>query len=366
LPWFDKALALRPDSIPALLNKASALTQIRRINEAIDVYHQVKTIDPDNADAAWNLAFLALLQGDFEAGWAGREVRWRTHIRPARYPHFAQAMWRGEDGIEGKTILIYADEGMGDSIQFARYAPLLAARGARVILAVQEPLQGLLTGLSGVSLCVSRDEALPAFDLHCPMCNLPLAFGTRLDTIPSAISYLPAPAPARVQSWEQRLLNRLGPVRKLRVGLAWSGNPGHLNDHNRSLPLRALLRLCDLDAGIISLQKDPGADDKALLDRADIIDLTADLTDFAETAALVSCLDIVISVDTSVAHLAGALGRATWMLLPYSPDFRWLLDRDDSPWYPTMRLFRQGQSRDWDELVDRVRAELALRIARPT
>ena len=360
LPWFDKALALRPDSILALLNKASALTQIRRIDQAIDVYRQVQAIDPDNADAAWNLALLALLKGDFEAGWAGREVRWRAHMRPARYPHFAQAMWRGEDGIEGKTILIYADEGMGDSIQFARYAPLLARRGARVILAVQEPLQALLTGLPGVSLCVSRDEALPAFDLHCPMCNLPLAFGTRLDTIPAAISYLPAPAEASVQSWKQRLLERLGPVRKLRVGLAWSGNPGHLNDHNRSLPLRTLVRLRDLDAGIISLQKDPGADDKALLDQAGIIDLTADLTDFAETAALVSCLDVVISVDTSVAHLAGALGRATWTLLPYSPDFRWLLDGDDSPWYPTMRLFRQSESRDWDELVDRVRAELAL------
>jgi len=360
LPWFDKALALRPDSILALLNKASALTQIRRIDQAIDVYRQVQAIDPDNADAAWNLALLALLKGDFEAGWAGREVRWRAHMRPARYPHFAQAMWRGEDGIEGKTILIYADEGMGDSIQFARYAPLLARRGARVILAVQEPLQTLLTGLPGVSLCVSRDEALPAFDLHCPMCNLPLAFGTRLDTIPAAISYLPAPAPARVQSWEQRLLDRLGPVRKLRVGLTWSGNPGQLNDHNRSLPLRSLLRLCDLDAGFVSLQKDPRANDKALIDPAGIIDLSADLTDFAETAALVSCLDLVISVCTSTAHLAGALGRPTWTLLSYSPDFRWLLDRDDSPWYPTMRLFRQNESRDWDELVDRVRAELAL------
>jgi tetratricopeptide (TPR) repeat protein len=366
LPWFDKALALRPDSIPALLNKASALTQILRIDQAIEVYRQVQTIDPDNADAAWNLALLALLQGDFEAGWAGREVRWRAHMRPARYPRFAQAMWRGEDGIEGKTILIYADEGMGDSIQFARYAPLLAARGARVILAVQEPLQGLLTGLPGVSLCVSRDEALPAFDLHCPMCDLPLAFATRLDTIPSAISYLPAPAPARIQSWEQRLQNRLGPDRKLRVGLVWSGNPGQLNNHNRSLPLRALLRLCDLDASFISLQKDPRADDRALLDQAGMLDLSADLTNFTETAALVSCLDIVISVCTSVAHLAGALGRPTWTLLSYSPDFRWLLDRDDSPWYPTMRLYRQSASRDWDELVDRVRTELALRIAHPT
>jgi tetratricopeptide (TPR) repeat protein len=366
LPWFGKALALRPASIPALTNKASALTQILRIDEAIGVYHQLQAIDPDNADAAWNLALLALLKGDFEAGWAGREVRWKAHMRPARYPHFVQPMWRGEDGIAGKTILVYADEGLGDSIQFARYAPLLAARGARVILAVQEAVQPLLAALPGVSLCISRDEALPAFDLHCPMCSLPFAFGTRLDTIPSAISYLPAPAPAPVQTWEQRLQDRLGRDRKLRVGLVWSGNPRHLNDHNRSLPLRALLRLCDLDAGFVSLQKFPRADDKALLDRAGVIELTDDLTDFAETAALVSCLDIVICVDTSIAHLAGALGRQTWTLLPYSPDFRWLLDRDDSPWYPTMRLFRQNESRDWDELVDRIRAELALRIARPT
>ncbi len=365
LPWFDKALALRPDSIPALINKASALTQIGRIDTAIDVYRQVQAIAPDNADAAWNLALIALLKGDFEAGWAGREVRWRAHMRPAGYPHFAQAMWRGEDGIDGKTILIYADEGMGDSIQFARYVPPLAARGARVILAVQEPLLRLLEGLPGVSLCISRSEPMPAFDLHCPVCNLPLAFATRLDTIPSPTAYLPAPAPVRVQAWEQRLRERQGPVRKLRVGLAWSGNPGHINDHNRSLPLRSLLRLCDLDAAFISLQKDPGTDDKARLDRAGMIDLTADLTDFAETAALVSCLDIVISVDTSVVHLAGALGRPTWTLLPYSPDFRWLLDRDDSPWYPTMRLFRQNESRNWNELVDRVRAELTLRLAFP-
>jgi tetratricopeptide (TPR) repeat protein len=363
LPWFDKALSLRPDSTPALINKASALTQIRRIDEAIEVYHRVQTIDPDNADAAWNLALLALLKGDFESGWAGREVRWRAHMRPDRYPYFSQPMWRGEAGIEGKTILIFADEGIGDTIQFARYAPLLAARGARVILAVQEPLRPLLEGLPDVALCMSRSEALPAFDLHCPICNLPLAFGTRLDTIPSALPYLPAPAPTRVQFWEQRLEDQLGPARKPRVGLAWSGNPGHLNDHNRSLPLRALLRVFGLDASFISLQKDPRADDKVLLDRAGMIDLTADLTDLAETSALVSCLDIVISVDTSVAHLAGALGRPTWILLPYSPDFRWLLDRDDSPWYPTMRLFRQSESRDWNELVDRVRAELALLCA---
>ncbi|MBV8925075.1 MAG: glycosyltransferase family protein [Bradyrhizobium sp.] len=366
LPWLDKALALKPHFVRAMINKASSLTQVRRIDEALEVYHHVQTIDPGNADAAWNAALLYLLMGDFEAGWAGREVRWRAHMRPAIYPHFSQPMWRGEEGIEGRTILILADEGIGDSIQFVRYAPLLAARGARVVLAVQGSLQPLLTAMPGVALCVPRSEPLPAFDLHCPMCNLPFAFATRLDTIPSAIPYLPAPDAMRVHSWEQRLQERLGAAGKLRVGLVWSGNPGHGNDHNRSVPLRALLPLLEADASFISLQKEPKADDRALIEQVGMIDLTAGLADFAETAALVSCLDLVISVDTSVAHLAGALGRPTWVLLPYTPDYRWLLDREDSPWYPTARLFRQTETRDWNELVGRVRTELALRTQLPS
>jgi tetratricopeptide (TPR) repeat protein len=361
LPWFDKAIHLRPGFIVALINKARSLTQLLRLDEAMAIYHQVRAIDPGNADVVWNSALLCLMTGDFESGWAGREIRWRAHMRPP-YPHFTQPMWRGAEDVEGKTVLVYAEEGNGDTIQFARYAPLLAARGARVILAVQEALQPLLTGLSGVSQCIPRSAALPAFDLHCPICSLPFAFGTRLDTIPSATPYLPPPARARVQSWEQRLQERLGPDRKCRVGLVWSGNPNHGNDHNRSLPLRALLRLLDADAAFIGLQKESRADDRPLLEQAGVIDLTADLSDFAETAALVSCLDIVITVDTGVAHLAGALGRPTWIMLPYSPDFRWLLDRDDSPWYPTARLFRQSKSRDWDELVDRVRSALAAHI----
>jgi hypothetical protein len=321
----------------------------------------VQAIDSNNADAMWNSALLCLLIGDFAAGWAGREIRWQAHMRPL-YPNFAQPMWRGTQDVKGKTVLLYAEEGNGDTIQLVRYAPDLAARGARVILAVQDALQPLLTGLPGVSLCVPRSSPLPPFDLHCPICSLPFAFGTRLETIPSGTPYLPPPAQARLQSWEQRLRERLGADRTFRVGLVWSGNPNHGNDRNRSMPLRTLLRLLDVDATFVSLQKDARPEDQAILEQEGVVDLTANLSDFADTAALISCLDIVISVDTSVAHLAGALARPTWIMLPYSPDFRWLLDRDDSPWYPTARLFRQSAARDWNEVVDRVRCALVTRV----
>jgi hypothetical protein len=196
--------------------------------------------------------------------------------------------------------------------------------------------------------------------MYCPVSSLPLAFGTRLETIPSATPYLPAPAEARLQAWE----DRLGPHDKLRVGLVWSGNPRHDNDHNRSIPLRMLTRILDVDATFVSLQKDPRPDDRAtLLERTEIVDLTDRLTDFAETAALASRLDLVITVDTSIAHLAGALGRPTWVLLPYMPDYRWLLDRDDSPWYPTVRLFRQTATRDYASVLDSVRTELLATVS---
>jgi tetratricopeptide (TPR) repeat protein len=292
LPWFEKAFALRPGFIKAMINKASSLIQIRQIEPAAAIYRDVQRGDPGNADAEWNLSFLHLLTGNYEAGWAAREVRWRAHMRPAAYPHFAQPMWRGEAGIEGKTILVYADEGLGDTIQFARYVPMLAARGARVVLAVQEGLVPLLASLDGVAQCVPRSTAaLPAFDMHCPVCDLPYAFGTRLASIPAAVPYLPSAPAEHVQAWEQRLRACLGPERKLRVGLVWSGNPQQANDHNRSAPLRAILPLLDAGANFISLQKDPRPGDMALLAQTGIVDLTPQLTDLAETAALASCVD---------------------------------------------------------------------------
>jgi tetratricopeptide (TPR) repeat protein len=358
LPWFDKALKLRPGFIMAFTNKASSLQQLHRFDEAFAIYRHVKAIAPDCAQADWSLSLLQMLHGDFEAGWAGREARWKAHA--VAYPKFFEPIWLGEGSIEGKTILICADEGLGDSIQFARYVPMVAARGARVILVVDDAAYPLLSALSGVAQCFPKSAGmLPAFDMHCPMSSLPLAFATRLDTIPPGISYLPAPAESRVQAWE----GRLGPHERLRVGLVWSGNPKHINDHNRSIPLRTLARILDLDATFVSLQKDARPDDRAMLrERTGLIDLTAEFTDFSETAALVSCLDLVITVDTSVAHLSAALGRPTWILLPYTSDYRWLLDRDDSPWYPTVRLFRQPESRDYADVIDRVRTELAALI----
>ncbi len=358
LQWFDRALELRPNSAVVANNKAAALVKIQKFDDAFAAYGQAKALDPGNALIDWDLALLHLLTGNFAAGWAGREARRRL---PSHYPKFSQPMWLGEDGIEGKTILVHMDEGLGDSIQFARYIPMLAARGARIVVVDMDALSPLLSGLPGVSQFVPFSAGtLPPFDLHCPMTNLALAFGTRLQSIPSTTSYLPAPAPTRVQAWE----GRLGPHERLRVGLVWSGNPNHKNDHNRSIPLRALARSLDADASFVSLQKDPRPDDRAtLLERTDILDVSAQLIDFSETAALVSCLDLVITVDTSVAHLAAALGRPTWILLPYTPDWRWLLGRDDSPWYPTVRLFRQTETRDYASVLDRVRTELLARVA---
>ena len=200
--------------------------------------------------------------------------------------NFRSRCGSGQESIEGKTILVHVDEGLGDTIHFVRYVPMVAARGARVILVVADTVYPLLSGMPGVFQCLPLSAgALPDFDMHCPIGSLPLAFGTRLDTIPSAISYLPAPAEAKVRAWE----DRLGPRDRLRVGLVWSGNPAHNNDHNRSLPLQTLSRILDVDATFISLQKDPKADDKAfLVERTDIVDLTEHLTDFTETAALVS------------------------------------------------------------------------------
>ena len=362
LQWFDRALELEPDFLQALTNKALVLGQLHRSEEAIANYRRLRSLDPDNAEVNISLGHLHLLLGDFESGWAGHEARRKIPSFSAPYPKFSEPIWLGKETIDGKTILVHVDEGFGDTIQFARYVPMLAERGARVILVVDGPAYPLLSNLAGVSQCFPFPaHTLPPFDFHCPMSSLPLAFATRLDTIPSGTSYLPAPAASRVQAWE----SRLGPHDRLRVGLVWSGNPNHRNDRNRSIPLRTLSRILDADAAFVSLQKDPRPDDKAfLVESTSILDLTADLTDFTETAALLRCLDLVITVDTSVAHLAGALGCPTWILLPHHPDWRWLLGRDDSPWYPTVRLFRQPKPRDYDSVMDRVRAELTAMISK--
>jgi tetratricopeptide (TPR) repeat protein len=353
LVWFDRARERLPDWTEILNNKANNLQQLHRFEEALALYDDIRGRRLNNATTDWNWALLKMLLGDFEAGWAAREARWSTPD-PSPYPKFSQPMWLGEESIAGKTILVHVDEGLGDTIQFVRYVPMVAARGARVLLAIERPLVPLLSGFPGVSQCLDCSDPLPAFDMHCPIGSLPLAFNTRLDTVPAETSYLPPPPEERVQAWNARL----GPHDRLRVGLVWSGSRTHSNDHNRSTSLQTLSRILDVDAVFVSLQKDVRDDDKAGLDRSNVIDWTTELTDFADTAALVKCLDLVITVDTSVAHLAAALGCRTWILLPWAPDYRWLLNRDDSPWYPTVRLFRQNETRDYTSVLDRVRLEL--------
>ncbi|CCE02023.1 tetratricopeptide repeat protein [Bradyrhizobium sp. STM 3809] len=359
--WFDRALAVRPGLVDVLHNKGFALLQVLRFEEAAAVYREILALEPGNAKAAWQLAHIELQCGDYAAGWARREARWAMPDFSPDYPRCSEPKWLGQEDIAGKTLLIEEDEGYGDNIQFARYLPMVAARGAKVILVVREPLRRLMAGIEGVSQCLAftPDLQRPAFDMHCPIMSLPLAFGTTLASIPPA-SYLPPPPADRVAFWEQRL----GPHHRLRVGLVWSGNPHQANDGNRSMPLATLLPLLEVEADFISLQKELRTADQALLAREGRIrDVTAELTDFADTAALMSCLDVVVTVCTSAAHLAASLGRPTWIMLPYLADWRWLRDRDDSPWYPSARLFRQDAGRRFEPVVARVRAELAAKAA---
>lgn len=352
----DRALALQPSCLPALQNKASVLRRMHRFDEVLAIHERIRSIAPDNAKAEFDLANVNLLLGNFAAGWRQREARWRVPGLPIHLPAGSAPIWLGEQSIEGRTVLLYSDEGLGDAIQFARYAPLLASRGARVILVVQDALQPLLSTLPGLALCLPRSAARPSADFRCPLTSLPLAFGTTLDTVPPPVRL--SPPVARMNAWEERL----GPRDRLRVGLTWSGSLTHPNDQTRSIPLARLTSLLAIDARFVSLQKDPRPADREVLEASGIVDPTAQLTDFTETAALVSCLDLLITVDTSMAHLAPTLGCPTWIMLPHLPDYRWLLNRDNNPWYPAARLFRQDASRDYADVIERVRAQLRAAI----
>jgi tetratricopeptide (TPR) repeat protein len=351
LTSYDLALALRADLAEAHNNRGLALKELDRFADAAASHRRAYAIDPGHVEARWNEALLQLLAGDYEHGWAGYEWRWHKEplIRARR--NFPQPLWRGEP-IAGQTILIHSEQGLGDTIQFCRYLPLVAATGARVVFEVQPPLLRLLHGVGGVEV-IARGDALPHFDWQCPLMSLPRAFATRLETIPANAPYLHA-APDLAGVWAQRL----GARRRPRIGLAWAGNADHRNDHNRSIALEKLLPLLDVDADFVSLQKAVRPGDDALLDARDILRVGDALGDFADTAALIGELDLVISVDTSVAHLAGALGRPVWLLVTHVPDWRWLIGRDDSPWYPSARIFRQEESRDWGTVIARAREAL--------
>jgi tetratricopeptide (TPR) repeat protein len=355
LASYDRALTLRPGYPKALTNRGVALHDLKRFDEALASYQRALAVAPDYAEAHCREATCRMLTGDFKRGWQEHEWRWQSdQLRDAKR-NFSQKLWVGSDKIKGKTVLLHAEQGFGDTIQFCRYVPFMVEQAAHVIVEVQSPLRELMSTLPGDAQIVSRGETLPDFDVHCPLLSLPLAFGTELATIPSATPYLRVPAQAAT-NWH----GRLGRESRPKIGLAWFGSPEHKNDHNRSIELSSLLSsLAGCNATFVSLQRDVRARDAALLQsRSDLLHFGDELKNFSDTAALISNLDLVISVDTSVAHLAGALAKPVWVLLPFIPDWRWLLDRDDSPWYPTARLFRQDQTRGWDGVMARVHAAL--------
>jgi tetratricopeptide (TPR) repeat protein len=356
---FERTLALRPDYVLALSNYGFVLHTLHRFDEALASFARATAIRPDYADAHFNEAACRLLLGDFDRGWNKYEWRWEIEPQRSAKRNFAQPLWMGQDDIAGRTVLLHAEQGYGDTIQFCRYVHKVADRGAHVILEVPLPLQRLLSELQGPQIVVARGEPLPAFDYHCPILSLPLAFGTQLASIPPQ-AHLSVP-PDLLQVWQRRL----GPKAKPRVGIAWSGSAGQVNDHNRSMSLRALSPLLELPVEIISLQKDALDEDQDLLDAraGQVVHFGSALTDFLETAALISQMDLIISVDTAVAHLACSLGRATWIPLCFTPDWRWMLNREDSPWYPTARLFRQRRPGPWDEVIARIAGALSTMLS---
>jgi tetratricopeptide (TPR) repeat protein len=355
----DGALALAPDSVAALINRASVLQELRRFDEALSSYDRAAATAPDHAEAQINRALLLLLSGDFAKGWPAYE--WRRKLPSWVERGFAQPEWTGED-MAGRRLLLHAEQGFGDTIQFARYAELAAARGIEVVLEVQPALAPLLRALFGFQVIAAGRDPLPPFDRHCPLLSLPRLFATTLATIPSGTPYIVAPAD-RIAAWAPRL-----PGEGLRVGLAWSGHPDNVRDHERSIPFARLAPLVSIPgARFVSLQKDIRASDADEFDRCGhVADLGRDLRDFADTAAIIAQLDLVITVDTAVAHLAGAMGKPVWVLLPRVPDFRWLRDRASSPWYPSARLFRKGQTDTWNDVIAQVGRELAMRTASAT
>jgi tetratricopeptide (TPR) repeat protein len=374
LACFDRAIALRPGHAEAHVNRGNVLRLQNRIPEAIGSFDAALALDPDLARARVNRGMARLLAGDFEAGWQDYEWRWRDKdgwLLTARR-ELAQPKWLGQESLGGRTILLQCEQGLGDTIQFCRYAERVAALGARVILEVPAALRRLLEGLPGVTQLVVEGEPLPAFDLYCPLLSLPLAFKTTLASIPSSVPYLQAD-PERSRYWQRRL----GERRKARVGLVWCGafRPEQPElwsvNERRNVPLEKLALLAHPGVEFYSLQKGLTTESErpplASLGSQglQINDFTAELADFADTAALITQLDLVISVDTSTAHVAGALGKPLWLLNRFDTCWRWLLDRQDSPWYPTLRLYRQQRPGDWEDVLTRVRADLQQLVERP-
>jgi tetratricopeptide (TPR) repeat protein len=347
---FEKAIALRPDYAEAYQNLGATLQDEKRLEEAAAAYRKAIALRPDYAEAHNNLGLCELQLGQFDAGF--RDYEWRKRLPgSAANRFFMRPEWRGET-ITGKTLFVHWEQGLGDTLQFCRFGKATAARGIKTIISVQQPLWGLLQQLRPAVDIIGHDAVPTTYDYYCPLMSLPGPLGITFNSIPSEQSYLAANS-ALSSAWNARLAARQASP-KPRIGVAWSGNADHKNDQNRSMALKALAPIFTVDAHWISLQKEVAPGDAALLTELPVTSLGSSLTDFADTAALIDNLDLVITVDTSVAHLAGAMGKPVWIMLAYHTDWRWFLEGAASPWYPSARLFRQDRSRSWENVVARV------------
>jgi Tfp pilus assembly protein PilF len=350
---YRQASRLKPAYFDALNNLGNTLRAQGKLAESVAAYERALHVKPDNPQVRMSRALCWLQMGDFERGWA--EYEWRLNCKEFSIPAFRQPRWDGSP-LERRPILLYADHGLGDSIQFIRYAPRVKARGGRVIVACQAPLARLLATCPGVDQVVAEGSLLPEFAFYSPLMSLPRIFETSLASIPAQVPYLAAET-ALVEQWHREL----GQGGGFRIGIAWQGNPRYVRDRQRSFRLDQLEPLAHV-AGVrlFSLQKGFGAEQIAELDgRLAVTDIGSRFTDFMDTAAVMRGLDLVITLDSSLAHLAGALGIPTWVAIPNAADWRWLTECEDSPWYPTMRLFRQRRWGDWDEVFVRMAGELA-------
>ncbi len=356
LSSYDLAIAHDPSDAMTHYNRALLLQGCSRWDEALQSYERAITADPGFADAQYNRALALLNCGDYTRGWASYEWRWKCARRLGlgEVRRFSEPLWLGEQSLAGKRIFLHSEAGLGDTLQFCRYASLLAHQGATVYLEVPRGLVLLLSKLDGVAQVIAQGEDLPLFDFHCPLLSLPLACKTTLERVPAAQRYLYADD-AIVDHWRRYLKKRTRP----RVGLVWSGNPKNTSDERRSIRLSDWVAHLPSGVDYYRLQRDVREGDMTTLaSNPEIVSLEGETLDFPHVAALCECLDIVVSVDTSLAHLSAALGRTTWVLLSSHPDWRWLRDRQDSPWYPTVRLYRQKTAGEWREVFERVSADL--------
>ena len=354
LDSYTKAIEIQPNFIDAIVNRSIVLQSLGKYEDALSGYSKVLELSPNHVESLWNQGLSRLTLGNYEQGWLGYEQRW-LRVKPSSpLRNFQQNLWLGSEPIKGKTILLHAEQGLGDSIQFARYIKAVSSLGATVVVEVQKALLNIFKDLAGIDVLIAAGDPIPQFDLHCPFMTLPLALSSHFGFSINGAKYLNAD-PERVDYWKQRL----GITKKLRVGLVWSGNINHGHDEKRSVTLKEILSYLPSDIEYISLQKEIREGDRSvLLENPQILHFEEELRDFSDTAALCALMDVIISVDTSPAHLAGALGCPLWLALSVGPDWRWGLEGERTDWYDSARLYRQSQLGDWGDVFKRIGSDL--------